>query len=181
MKKLLPCLIAILTLGLFSCGKSNDAAPASDSNWTIGEYTYPRATSAQTSSPSGNGGTITAIATTTAGTGGNYGVFSGGSVSMAFYSNLGEGTYTLGTMEMMVANQNTRILNLSCTVGTAVNSGAVMYNCVNNGGTAEITKDKDGKFHVNIKTAITLQKGVEVNGGIPAAKAFYAFTMNNGY
>ncbi|MFB6453889.1 hypothetical protein ACE38W_01360 [Chitinophaga sp. Hz27] len=182
MKKLLPCLIAILTLGFFSCGKSNDNAPAgSDSNWKLGDYTYARSTSAQTSSASGNGGTVTAIATTTSGTGGSYGAFSGSSVSITFYSNLGAGTYTIGTTEMMVANPGTPILNISCTVGTAVNTGAVMYNCVNNGGTAEVTKDANGKFHVSIKSAVTLEKGVVVGGGIADAKASYSFTLNNGY
>ncbi|MDQ0109833.1 hypothetical protein J2T02_004978 [Chitinophaga terrae (ex Kim and Jung 2007)] len=181
MKKLLPILLAIASLGLFSCGKSSDNKPAGDgsANWKIGDYAYTLGSSTQQTSQSGNNGLLTVIVGTTVGQGGDYGPFSGSSVTVSFYSSLGEGTYTLGSTEMMVANPGTRILHLDCNVGTAVNTGSIMYSCVNNGGTADVTKGSDGKYHVTVKNAVTLVKNVTVGGGIPSAKDNYSFTMEN--
>lgn len=182
MKKLLPILLAIVTVGLFSCSKSKDDKPADGSgsaNWKIGEYAYTLGGSSQQTSQSNNGATLTVIVGSTVGQGGNYGPFSGSSVSVSFYSSLGTGTYTLGSTEMMVANPGSKIMHLDCNVGIAVNTGSVMYSCVNNGGTAEVTKGNDGKYYVSVKNAATLVKNITVGGGIPSAKDNYTFTMEN--
>ncbi|MGN7821022.1 hypothetical protein ACTJJB_12895 [Chitinophaga sp. 22536] len=179
MKKTLPLLLVLFSAVLFSCGKKSDnnVSPEGDATWKLGEYSYVKASSAQTSSADGN---ITSIAVSTAGNGGNYGAFSGSSLTIVFHGNLGEGQYTLGTEEMLAANATNRTIVINCTVGTAVNTGAVMYSYGGTAATATVTKDKDGKFHISLP-ATTLTKKLEVLGGIPSAKATYELTVNNAY
>ncbi|WP_212005674.1 hypothetical protein [Chitinophaga sp. HK235] len=149
----------------------------------MGAYTYVRGTSSQTSGPSGNGNTITAIAASTVGTGGSYGVFSGSALTITFYSNLGEGKYTLGNTEMMVASPAAKIISISCTIGTAVNTGAVLYAFAGGASavTVDVTKDSNGKYHISMPAGATLTKKVVVQGGIADAKDTYELTINNVY
>lgn len=179
MRKVSALILALSASFLFSCGgKGDNPTPAdNETSWKLGDYTYVKGGSSQ-SSQANDGKTITGIAVTTSGDGGNYGAFSGSSVTITFYSSLGEGTYTLGTTEAMVANPGSKIMNLDCTIGTAVSTGAVMYDS-SLGGTAEVTKDSNGKFHVTVSTPITLTKKVTTGGGIPAAKDSYQFTLKN--
>lgn len=179
MKKILSLLLVLSSALLFSCGKKSDSKVSldSDATWKLGDYTYVKASSAQTSSADG---TITSIAVSTAGNGGNYGAFSGSSLTIVFHGHLGEGQYTLGTEEMLAADANNRTIVINCTVGTAVNTGAVMYAYGGTAATATVTKDKDGKFHVSLPTT-TLTKKLEVLGGIPSAKASYELTVTNAY
>ncbi|WP_143307431.1 hypothetical protein [Chitinophaga vietnamensis] len=186
MKRILQTAVVVLsTLFLFSCGKKNDNAPApaagSDASWKFGTYTYTRGASAQSSSAS-NGTVVTAIACTTAGPG-NYGAYSGSSLTITFYSNLGTGKYTLGTTEAMVANPGSRIIVIDCTIGTAVNTGSLLYSYFATGATAtaDVTKDSNGKFHVTMSAPVTFKKNIAVNGGIPDAKDTYDLTINNAY
>lgn len=181
MKRVLSIVFA--SLFLFSCGKKSDDNPTpsgGDANWKLGDYTYVRAASSQSSTAS-EGRVITAIAVTTAGDGGNYGAFSGSSLAMTFYSNLGEGSYSIGTTQAMVSNPTSRILALTCTIGTAVNTGAILYSVNGTGGTANITKDSNGKFHVTVSSTVSFKKDIVVGGGIPAAKATYDLTIHNAW
>jgi len=181
MKKISALILALSATILVSCGgKGDNPTPANDNaaSWKLGDYSYVKGGSSQ-SSQTNDGKTITAIAISTSGDGGNYGAFSGSAVTITFYSNLGEGTYTLGTTEAMVSNPASKIINIDCTIGTAVNTGAVLYDSVS-GGTAEVTKDSNGKFHVTVTTPVTLTKKVSTGGGIPAAKDSYQFTLKNG-
>lgn len=120
----------LLTAGLFSCGKKDDSpAPSGggsgDSNWKIGSYTYSRAASSQTSS----GGPFTAIVVTTSGNGGNYGAYSGSSLTFTMNSNLGAGTYTLGNLNQLIAaGPSAKVLVMDCGIGTAVNTGSTFYS-----------------------------------------------------
>lgn len=182
MKKILPLLLAVFSTVLFSCGKKSDDKPTpdGDATWKLGANTYVRGASAQTSSPGTADGLITAIAVSTVGNGGNYGAFSGSSLTITFHGHLGEGQYALGSTEMLVADPNSRIIVIDCTVGTAVSTGAVLYSYGSAAGTATVTKDKEGKFHVSLP-ATTLTKKVEVRGGIPGAKDTYELTVNNAY
>ncbi|MBV8251825.1 MAG: hypothetical protein JO154_04385 [Chitinophaga sp.] len=180
MKRVLPLLLAMFAIVLFSCSKSEKTTTvAGDASWKFGDYTYVKGTSAQSSSANGSGSTITAMTVSTMGDGGNYGVFSGSALVITFYSNLGEGTYTLGSTEAMVSNPGLKIMNITCTIGTAVNTGAVLYDMTTANGTAEVTKDAKGNYHVSIKSAVTLTKKVIVGGGIASAKDTYALTVNN--
>ncbi|MBC9915108.1 hypothetical protein [Chitinophaga varians] len=182
MKKILPLLLVLFSAVLFSCGKKSDdkASPEADATWKLGDYTYVKGTSAQSSSQGPSDGLITAIAVSTVGTGGSYGAFSGSALTITFHGHLGEGQYTLGSDEMLAADPNNRIIVINCTVGTAVNTGAVMYSYGGTAATATVTRDKDGKFHVSLPTT-TLTKKLEVLGGIPSAKASYELTVTNAY
>lgn len=75
-----------------------------------------------------------------------------------------------------------KILAMSCTIGTAVNTGAVMYTPPGNStATAEVTKDKDGQYHITLSTPVVLTKDGVVGGGIPDAADAYLITVNNAY
>nr|WP_295877503.1 hypothetical protein [uncultured Chitinophaga sp.] len=180
MKKTVLLLLALFSAVLFSCGKKNDPTPSSDGDatWKLGANTYVRGASSQTSTPAPADGIITGIAVTTSGDGGNYGAFSGSTVTITFY-NHGEGQYTLGTTEMATASPTRNIIVIDCTVGTAVSTGAVLYG-YSAAGTATVTKDKDGQYHVSLP-ATTLTKKLEIGGGIPGAKATYELALNGVY
>lgn len=176
-------LIALLSFSilLFSCGgKKNDPTPeppAGESTWKLGNYTYTRGASAQ----SGAGNTV-GIAVTTSGNGGNHGAYSGSALTAVFIKTLGAGKYTLTSTEVLAANPTARYMTLSCTVGTAVATGAVDYSATaTSGGTADVTVDANGQYHINISTPVTLIKNVVVGGGIPGAPATYTLTVNNAY
>lgn len=186
MRKALQFLSLFLTATLlFSCSKKDDGASPNnqgDATWSMGTYVYARGASSQSSQANTNGGIITAIATTTVGAGGNYGAFSGSALTMTFYSNLGEGKYTLAPTEVVVANPGARFINIDCTIGTAVNTGAVLYSlAASSGVTADVTKDSNGKFHVTVSTPVTLTKKIVVGGGIADAKGTYDLTIKNAY
>lgn len=181
MKRILTLLLG--TAFLFSCSKKKDdnTGPSSaDASWKLGQYTYVRGTSSQSSTTS-SGKTITAMAVSTTGDGGNFGAFSGSALTFTFYSNLGEGEYRLGTTEMMVASPHTRIIVINCTIGTAVNTGSLLYSVLGTGGTASVTQDSNGKYHVSVSTPVTFKKDIAVNGGIPAAQETYDLTIKNAY
>ena len=175
--------IALLSVStiLFSCGgKKNDPKPeppATESSWKLGNYTYPRGASSQTVTTDLAGMTVT-----TSGDGGNHGVYSGSALTLVFKASLGAGTYTLTTSTIMSANPTVRYMTLLCTVGTAVTTGAVNYSATEtSGGTAEVTVDSNGKYHVNITTPVTLVKTLVTGGGIPGAPATYTLTVKNAY
>lgn len=166
---------------LFSCGgKKNDPTPeppAAESSWKLGTYTYTRGASAQ-SNTSGLAGMVV----TTSGDGGNHGVYSGSALDAYFMAALGAGKYTLTSTAVMSANPGTRYMALTCVVGTAVTTGAVSYVATaTSGGTADVTVDASGKYHVNISTPVTLVKTAVTGGGIPGAPDTYSLTVKNAY
>lgn len=181
MKKSLIYILLTSSTILYSCGSKDDdpapEPPASESSWKLGAYSYKRGASAQTNT---NG--LAGMTVTTSGDGGNHGVYSGSALTVIFRSSLGAGKYTLTTSSVMSANPNVRYMALTCTVGTAVSSGAVGYvSTATSGGTADVTIDSNGKYHVNITTPVTLVKTVVSGGGIPGAPTAYNLTVNNAY
>ncbi|WP_354359558.1 hypothetical protein [Pedobacter sp. UYP30] len=182
--KILSLLILSSSVLITSCKKSDPiapAAPSGDSNWKFGDYTYIRAASSQ-KSQTNDSKTLTVIAVSTAGVG-TYGAFSGSGLTLSFYSNLGVGKYNLGNTELLVSNPGTKILDVSCTIGTAVNTGATLYtpNALSTDVTADITKDANGQYHVALSKPVTLFKDVVVGGGVPNAANSYELTINNAY
>lgn len=183
--KLLSLLILSTSLVFTSCKKNDAIAPAptnGDSNWKFGDYTYARGGSSQGSSASDDGKTLTVIVVSTAGIG-TYGAFSGSGLTLSFYSNLGVGKYNLGNTELLVSNPGTKILDVSCTIGTAVATGATLYkpNALSTDVTADITKDANGQYHIALSKPVTLFKDVVVSGGVPNAANSYELTINNAY
>lgn len=186
MKKALHFLsIVVAATLLFSCGgKKDDPTPDAgnaETSWKFGDYTYTKGASSQSSQAS-DGRTITAIVVSTSGNGGGYGAYSGSALTMTFYSNLGEGEYTIAPTEVLVANPTVRFINIDCTIGTAVNTGALLYGAPGNTNvTANVTKDGNGKYHVTLTNAVTLKKQVATGGGISGALDTYPLTIRNAF
>ncbi|MBN9382293.1 MAG: hypothetical protein J0H74_16100 [Chitinophagaceae bacterium] len=166
---------------LFSCGKSS-SGPSSgngkgNSNWSLSNYTYQRGASSQ--NPGGN---FVSMAVSTSGNGGNYGAYSGSSLTILF-NNLGPGKYTLASEDTLVKYLGTKFITIDCTVGIAVNTGAVMYSTTGQlpSATVDVSKDPDGKYHVTIKDSVTLIKNIVTGGGIPGAASSYKLEINNAF
>lgn len=170
----------IVILGLFtSCSKKSDPVnnPSNDSNWKFGAYTYTKGGSSQDTK-----GQFVAIVVSTSGNGGNYGAYSGSALTFTFPNNLGAGKYTLTSEDLMVASPGTKLMQVDCTIGTAVNTGAILYSSdVNSATTADVTIDTDGKYHITIANPVVLVKNVTVGNGIPGAATSYSLTVNNAY
>jgi hypothetical protein len=183
--KVLALLLLTVPVAFTSCKKDHadpdKSANAGDSKWTFAGYTYERGTSAQLSSAQDDK-TLTAITVSTTGDGGNHGAFSGSALVFSFYSDLGTGNYTLANSEIMVSNPGAKVIAITCTIGTAVATGATLYTpTVNSTATAEVTKDADGQFHITLSTPVTLTRDVEVSGGVSGAKDTYPLTIHNAY
>lgn len=171
-------LIVILGL-LTSCSKKNDSNinPTGDSSWKFGDYTYTKGGSSQDSK-----GDFIAIVVSTSGSGGNYGAYSGSGLTFTFPNNLGPGKYTITSEDLMVSSHGTKLMQVNCTIGTAVNTGAILYTSdINSAGTADVTIDTDGKYHITIAKPVVLVKSVTVGNGIPGAANSYSLTVNNSY
>lgn len=163
---------------LLSCSKSSsNPSGKGDSNWILGKYTYQRAASSQNTN-----GIFTSMAVTTSGNGGNYGAYSGSALTILF-NNLGEGEYTLVAEDTLVKYTAARFITIDCTIGTAVNTGAVMYSTAGQlpSATVDVSLDSAGKYHVTLKDSVTLIKNVVTGGGIPGAASSYGLTINNAF
>ncbi len=176
---------SFLLAGAFfvSCSKGHDSStpPATDSNWKMGNYTYTRSASSQTAN-----GNLKAIAVSTSGNGGNYGAYSGSALTFTFYSNLGPGKYSPATVEDLVKNPATKLIKIDCVVGSAVNTGSVMYSLAESSAivtdvTADVTVDGNGQYHISLSKPLTLTKTIIVGNGIPDAPNTAQLTINNAY
>jgi len=73
-------------------------------------------------------------------------------------------------------------MQVDCVIGTAVNTGATLYSSTDtDGGTAELTIDDQGKYHLNIKKPVSLKKLLDTDGGVSGAKDAYNLTVTNAY
>ncbi|SEM67323.1 hypothetical protein SAMN05216436_106172 [bacterium A37T11] len=180
------CLLFIASTSIQSCSKDHDDKPdnetsPSGSTWKFGDYSYTSGGSTQETETT-DGRNLTVIVSSTTGDGGNYGAYSGSALTMSFYSNLGTGKYVISNTEDLVTNPGAKIIVVECTIGTAVNTGAILYTpAANTGVTADVTKDDKGKYHVTINSPVTLAKNVEVTGGIPGASDTYKLTAKDIY
>lgn len=179
-------LFLISFLVLFSaCSKKDNSTPetSKDSSWKLGEYTYTRGGSSQDdNSGQNNHGDFVAVTVSTSGNGGNYGAYSGSGITFVFPNHLGAGKYTLTDGIDVASNKGSMLMEVRCTIGTAVNTGASTYNTSKAaGGSAEVTIDANSKYHITIENPVNLLKGVEVGGGIPGAAATYALTVKDAY
>ncbi|MGQ7853832.1 hypothetical protein ACUN24_06240 [Pedobacter sp. WC2501] len=184
MKKfqLLAALSLILTSVLFfSCKKDevSGSNQSADSSWNFGAYTYTRGTSSQAASSTGD---FIAIAVTTTGNGGNYGAYSGSALTFTICKNLGAGEYTFADLNTVVSNPTAKYIYADCTIGTAVNTGAILYGVT--GPTtvkATITIDAEGKYYITSSNAVVLTKKAVVGNGIAGAADTYSLTIKNAY
>ena len=183
--KVLALLLLTASVAFTSCKKDNPApdkaANSGDSHWKFAGYTYTRGTSSQSSSAQDDK-TLTVVVVSTTGNGGDHGAYSGSALTFSFYSDLGTGKYTLANTETMVSNPGSKIIDITCTIGTAVATGATLYTrTVNSTATADVTKDSDGQYHITLSTPVTLTKDVEVSGGVSGAEDTYQITVDNAY
>lgn len=167
-----------MTVALFSCGKGSGSSSTTNtsSNWTFGQYTYSRGASSEN-----NSNQFSVLVVSTTGNGGNYGAYSGSSLSI-LYNTLGPGQYTLVAEDTMIKYPSARYMCITCAIGTAVNTGSTLYEVPGiTSATATLTQDGSEKFHVSLALPVNLIKTTEVNGGIAGAASSYALTINNAY
>lgn len=168
-----------------ACSKDNDpATPDSnkESQWTIGSYTYaPGTSSQQYIAVPDYSGKVVAVGASTTGDGGDYGAFSGSAISFIFPNHLDVGTYTLTSSTGLKADLSQKRMVITCTIGFAVNDRSAFYTSTEDSGTAELTLDKDGKYHINIVKPVKLIKDEETDDDMPDAADSYLLTVQNVY
>ncbi|SDZ87758.1 hypothetical protein SAMN05192529_103113 [Arachidicoccus rhizosphaerae] len=183
MKKHLKLLgaFALFSILVISCSKDDSGPGSVSGTWTFGDYTYTRATSTQGNEETS--GIYAIVMVATGGDGGNFGDFSGSAMSFIFPSALGAGEYKLATNEEMQASYKTKkLMDIQCQIGLAGSNGSTLYeSSLATGGTANVTIDKDGKYHITIKKPATLKKWVELEGGVSGAKDSYELKVNDLY
>jgi len=163
-----------------SCSKS-DKAPGTDpgtaeASWKMGTYTYNRGASSQNSSIVG-GANLHIIVATTSGAP-TQGVFSGSAVSVKFFDQ-GPGEYSLVTeTAFSSANAANKIMSIDCTIGTGTSTGSTLYTYASGTAKAQVTK-VNNQYRVTIDNGITLNKKLDVNGGVAGALASYSFTCKS--
>ncbi|GMN08798.1 hypothetical protein MTsPCn9_07460 [Croceitalea sp. MTPC9] len=179
---------AILAMFFFSC--SNDGGPAGPgtgpTSWNLENFNYQGGASATSSTTVTYDETeveISVLVVTTANDDGK-GAFNG-SVITVTYPNFGGGLYSLTSREaqaeQLTENPNAQVAVLECIVGTATTDGTTTYLPPLSGSSVEVSIDSDGKYHFDISSAIQLQKGLEVNGGVANAPQIASFTVNNAF
>ena len=104
------------------------------------------------------------------------GDFSGSTVTIT-HSLSGSGLYQI--KDALDVNSEKQV-TIAITLGTATTS-ATVYETIDTINNVEVVVDSDGKYHFTLSSPIFLEKGVEVNGGIPGAPNTIDFTMNNMY
>lgn len=173
------------TFSIVSCsGSSDDEAtvtpptnnPTTDVNWKFGDYAY-----ASNGISFQNLSTDFAVITASSSPNTAYGVFNGSTLTLSF-RKLGTGDYYFGSQNATITNATTKIIYPSISIGTGtVNS--TLYNLTGNNfvSTAKVsvTVDANGKYHVTLKDAITLNKSVNVGTGVPGAANSYSLSVAN--
>lgn len=163
-----------------SCSKS-DKGPGTDpgsseASWKMGTYAYTRGTSNQSSSIIG-GANLHIVYATTSGAP-TQGVFSGSAVTVKFFDQ-GPGEYTIvAESAFSSANAVNKIMSIDCAIGTAVSTGSTLYTYASGTGKAKVTK-VDNQYRITIDNGITLNKKLDVNGGVAGALTSYSFTCKS--
>ncbi|MBB6109170.1 hypothetical protein SAMN05421821_103407 [Mucilaginibacter lappiensis] len=168
--------ICLFVFSVFSCSKKKDTTPVtnSDSNWKFGAYTYNRGASSQTSNSAFN----VMVVTTTDGA--DKGAYSGSALIFT-WNPLGAGKYTITTSTLVLNSPGTKLINVQCQIGTAVNTGSTRYDSGSTTATADVTVDASGKYHVTITQPVVLTKTLTTGTGVQGAADTYPLTVNNGY
>lgn len=148
----------------------------SDVSWQAGNAVYNAGTGASASSISNDPNNPFGVLGVGTDLDSSNGSFSGSSLTIT-HSLSGSGLYTITDMldgnsaKQVVINTS---LGTATTQATAYDSGDVLNK-------VEVIVDADGKYHFTLTDPVFLNKGVEVNGGIPGAPATIDFTMSNIY
>lgn len=171
--------VSALFIAMISCSKSDSGSGATlEGSWKMGTYSYTRGASSQGSS-NVSGATLHIIQTTTAGAP-TQGVFSGSALTVKFFDQ-GPGEYTLvSETAFTAANAANKILSIDCSIGTATATGSTLYSYASGTAKAQVTK-VNNQYRVTIDNEITLNKKLDVNGGVAGALASYGFTCKSVY
>lgn len=172
--------ISALLVVMMSCSKSDSGSGTTpgtpESSWNMGTYTYARGASSQSSSNVA-GANLYIIQATTAGAPAQ-GVFSGSALTVKFFDQ-GPGEYTLvSETAFTAANAANKILSIDCSIGTATATGSTLYNYASGTAKAQVTK-VNNQYRVTIDNGITLNKKLDVNGGVAGALNSYSFTCKS--
>lgn len=180
-QKMIPALTAffIVLMGI-SCSKSDNTpgtAPGlADASWKMGTYTYARGTSNQSSSIVGGASLYIVYATTSGAP--TQGVFSGSAVTIKFFDQ-GPGEYTIVTNNAFLStNAASKIMSVDCAIGTGTSTGSTLYTYASGTAKAQVTK-VNNQYRVTIDNGITLNKQLDVNGGVAGALNSYPFTCKS--
>ena len=178
-------LIAVMAF-LAACSKSDspkvdDRPEPTTGTWEFAGQTYTKVQSTQDmQSPPGAGGDLVVIVITTSETADTHGAFSGSALTISFPKGQGEGTYKLATSADVAVIKGSKIMNITCVIGTATNTGSTSYTTVAElNEKAELTIDDNGKYHITLKDPVTLKKQLDVNGGVDGAESTYSLSFEN--
>jgi hypothetical protein len=180
-KKIIPTLIVFFAMLLsVSCSKSEKGPGtdpgSSETSWKMGTYAYTRGTSSQNSSTVG-GAVLHIIYTTTSGAP-TQGVFSGSAVTVKFFDQ-GPGEYSIvSETAFSSANAGNKIMSVDCAIGTGTSTGSTLYTYASGNAKAQVTK-VNNQYRVTIDNGVTLNKKLDVNGGVAGALASYSFTCKS--
>ena len=102
------------------------------------------------------------------------GDFSGSTLSIT-HTLSGSGLYQV--KDQIDFNADNQIsLDVVLGTGTTRSTSYVSANAINN---VEVIVDDNGRYHFTLGSVIILDRGIEVNGGVPGAPNTIDFTMNN--
>jgi len=149
----------------------------SDTTWSLGDNDYVGGTSSSSMEQTTNIGVtvVSSVGDT------SNGAFSGSALSISHTLN-GPGVYQLTTTSELVQadpQDSTALLaDISITVGTGTTS-ATNYISSDSSGFIIAAVDEDGVYHFSTETGATLNRSIEVNGGVPNAPEQLDLEMNN--
>jgi len=150
----------------------------SEGAWSLGDNDYAAGTSSSTTDTTTNIGVI--VVSTDSDTAN--GAFSGSTLTLR-HTLGGTGVYRVTTADEIIAadpNDTTiRLLDVSTTVGTGVTTGATSYESFENAGFVVAVVDDDGLYHFSTEADITVNRTIDVLGGVDGAPDSFQLEMTN--
>lgn len=151
---------------------------ASDVTWALGDIDYAAGTSSSTQSTDTNIGVVV-VSSAVDDTNGD---FAGSTISVNHTLN-GSGVYQVTTAEGLAladaTDSTVQLVDISVTVGTGVGTNTTRYDSIENSGFVVAVVDEDGAYHFSTQTGVTLDRTIDVDGGIPNAPDQFSLEMNN--
>jgi len=86
---------------------------------------------------------------------------------------------TEGLISGVAANSSAQLVDISVTVGTAIGSNATRYDSVDTGGFVVAIVDENGVYHFSTEADISLERTIDIEGGVPNAPDSFNLEMNN--
>ena len=150
----------------------------SDVAWSLGDNNYTGGTSSSAESLDGNTGVlVVSTANDTAN-----GDFSGSAVNFT-HTLQGSGVYQLTTVTEVASagfdESTAKLLSLSASVGTGVTTGSTSYISTENGGFVIAVLDDEGRYHFSTDQPVTVERSIDVLGGVPNAPDSFELEMTN--